>query len=107
MGSANMDAITFVLGPCEAIPLMSCGVIIKIVLRCDVSPPTIPTNLTTRMTPVKGGGQGPHFFPLVDRIGQQLTNTAAAGGQCTLSLSMNFGFWSSYSEAIVSYIVSI
>ena len=30
---------------------------------------------------VDGGGQGLYFVPLVDPIGQQLTNTAGAGGR--------------------------
>ena len=36
------------------------------------------TDLVTRMASVDEEGQGLYFEPLFDRIGQQLTNTAAA-----------------------------
>jgi len=35
-------------------------------------------NLATQLTSVDRGGQGLHLLSLVDPIGQQLTNTAAA-----------------------------
>ena len=77
-----MEAIAFFLRLREAIPLMSCKKMIKIVLhQRDVSPPTIPTNIATRMAYIDRGGRGPYFVPLVGPIGQQLTNTAAAGGR--------------------------
>ena len=76
-----MEAIAFVLRLREAITLMSGGKMIKIVLhQRHVSPPTIHTNIATRMASVDRGDQGPFFLPLVDPIGQQLTNTAVAGG---------------------------
>ena len=82
MGSANMEAIAFVLGPREAILLMSCGEIIKIVLHQRVvSPPTIPTNIAIQMASVDGGGQGLSVVPIFDPVGQQLTNTAAAASK--------------------------
>ena len=43
-----------------------------------VIPLPVPTNLVTRTASVNEGGQGLHFEPLFDGIGQQLTNTAAA-----------------------------
>ena len=83
MRSGNMEAIAFVLGPCQAILLVSCGRMIKSIIHQQVvSPPTIPTNLTTQITSVNGEGQGPFLAPLVDPIGQQLANTARTGGLC-------------------------
>ena len=40
--------------------------------------PTIPMNLVTHPSYIDKGGQGLNLLPLVDLIGQQLTNTAAA-----------------------------
>ena len=82
MGSANMEAIAFVLGPREAIPLMSCGEIIQIVLHQHVvSPPVTPTDIVIRMASVDGGGQGPFVVPIFNPIRQKLTNTAAAASK--------------------------
>ena len=41
-----------------------------------------PMNLATQLTSVDRGGQGLHLLSLVDPIGQQLTNTAAAALRC-------------------------
>ena len=51
----------------------------KIILDQRVlSPPTILTNLVTQIASVNIEGQGLYFEPLVEPIGQELTNTAAA-----------------------------
>ena len=77
-----MEAIAFLLWPREAILLMSCGDIIKIVLHQRVvSPPTIPMNIAIRMTSVNGGGQGLSAVPIFNPIGQQLRNTVAAASK--------------------------
>ena len=46
--------------------------------RRIVSPPTIPMNLAIRMASAKRGGQGLSILPLVEPIGQQLTDMTAA-----------------------------
>ena len=53
----------------------------KIILDQRVlSPPMILTNLVTQIASVNVEGQGLYFEPLVELIGQELTNTAAATG---------------------------